>query len=241
MTDAEYQNHVDALISLKLDKPKRLKREAARCWFEITSGQCLFDREEREVQELRGVSKAELVELYSAWLAAASPDDPKRARQRRKLAIHVHAAAAEPTAPGPDAAATATAATGDQIAPAAAGDVDDCDASGRSGMSGATDDEDGSGVDAGGSTTDDASMRGSDEDEEVEEDDADDASDAIRPPAAARCCGGAATTAPSPRRCPANAGAPTHFTEPPASALRGREITDVAAFKQRLSLYPALV
>ncbi|KAK9803974.1 hypothetical protein WJX72_009535 [[Myrmecia] bisecta] len=84
MDDAAFHKQVEELAKDKLEKPKRLRQEAAREWKEIDEGMLMFDRREREVDALRQLTKADLVDFYKAFVVEAAT--------RRKLSVHVRGA-----------------------------------------------------------------------------------------------------------------------------------------------------
>ncbi|MCP4489108.1 MAG: hypothetical protein GY820_17615, partial [Gammaproteobacteria bacterium] len=82
MEEAELEEHRQALITRKLDRPRRLSSLAGLYWGEIQSQQYHFDRENVEVEELKGVTKGELLQYFDARLSKGAP-------KRRKLCVRV--------------------------------------------------------------------------------------------------------------------------------------------------------
>ncbi|KAK9462938.1 Metalloenzyme, LuxS/M16 peptidase-like protein [Lipomyces oligophaga] len=73
LTDEEYQKHVQSLIAKKLEKPKNLGEETGRYWGRILSGFYDFDRNERDVEVLSNITKAQVVDLYYKYIHPSSP------------------------------------------------------------------------------------------------------------------------------------------------------------------------
>ena len=61
---------VEELAKAKLEKPKRLKEQAAKEWREIDDGTLVFRRPEAEVASLRQLTKADLAAFFVVSLAA---------------------------------------------------------------------------------------------------------------------------------------------------------------------------
>lgn len=77
MQECEFEKHKDALKTKKLEKPKKMKAQAARYWSEISSKQYMFERDEIEAQELSGIKKDELIDFYKQYFHLEAP---KRAK-----------------------------------------------------------------------------------------------------------------------------------------------------------------
>ncbi|PIK49484.1 putative insulin-degrading enzyme isoform X5 [Apostichopus japonicus] len=82
MTDEDYQKNVAALAMKRSEKPKRLASEAIRHWTEISSRQYNFERDEIEVENLKSITKGDLIDFYEKLLDASSPG-------RHKIAVYV--------------------------------------------------------------------------------------------------------------------------------------------------------
>lgn len=82
MTEEEFQKHISALSTKRLEKPKKLGSQFAQYWSEIFSQQYNFDRDNIEVNFLKSVSKEDLMKFYKDTI---SHDAPKR----HKLSVHV--------------------------------------------------------------------------------------------------------------------------------------------------------
>ncbi|CAD7703211.1 unnamed protein product [Ostreobium quekettii] len=85
MDCATYEKEVEELSKAKLEKPKRLSELASRYWHEIVDGTYLFDRQEREVGELRGLTKEDFIEFFKSMVHSK--------QGQRKLSVHVVGAA----------------------------------------------------------------------------------------------------------------------------------------------------
>ena len=64
MTDEEFKTHVEALALTKLEEPKKMTKQCEIYWNEIISHQYHFDRENDEVEELRKLTKADLIQFF---------------------------------------------------------------------------------------------------------------------------------------------------------------------------------
>ncbi|ORX55207.1 hypothetical protein DM01DRAFT_1335502 [Hesseltinella vesiculosa] len=82
MSDTEYKAQVQSLISKKLEKDKNLGQEGGKYWAHIYSGYYEFDQVDKDVQELKIVSKDSLLEFMDHYIMPASP-------HVRKLSVHV--------------------------------------------------------------------------------------------------------------------------------------------------------
>ncbi|GFT52795.1 insulin-degrading enzyme [Nephila pilipes] len=84
LTDEEFQNHVQSLALLRLEKPKKLAVQCAKYWLEISSRQYNFNRESVEVACLSTITKDELYSFFKELIAYDAP-------KRKKLSVHVRA------------------------------------------------------------------------------------------------------------------------------------------------------
>ncbi|PVD29637.1 hypothetical protein C0Q70_08892 [Pomacea canaliculata] len=86
LTPAEFQKHISALATRRLEQPKRLSVQNAKFWSEIMSQQYNFDRVNSyynvEVAYLRTLTKNDLFKFYKEMIAHDAP-------KRRKLSVHV--------------------------------------------------------------------------------------------------------------------------------------------------------
>merc|ERR1711874_480143 len=69
--ETEFQQHVEALASKRLEKPKKLSVRNGRFWSEILSQHYNFDRDSVEVEFLRKVKKSDLVMFYNTYIRAS--------------------------------------------------------------------------------------------------------------------------------------------------------------------------
>ena len=81
MEEKEFLTQVEALATKRLEKPKKLSVRNGRFWSEILSQHYNFDRDNVEVGVLRGLTKEDIIQFYSTFVA----DSPTR----RKLSCHV--------------------------------------------------------------------------------------------------------------------------------------------------------
>ncbi|CAN6454673.1 unnamed protein product [Victoria cruziana] len=78
----EFENNVNALIEMKLEKHKNLRDESLFYWLEIEDGTFIFDRKEAEVAALRKLTRNDLIEFFDTYVRVRSP-------QRKKLSVQV--------------------------------------------------------------------------------------------------------------------------------------------------------
>lgn len=82
MSQEEFDRHREALASRKLEKPKRMATRTYMYWSEISSKQFNFDRVDVEVEELRRLTKQDILDFYDQHVKQDGP-------LRRKLSSHV--------------------------------------------------------------------------------------------------------------------------------------------------------
>ena len=88
MEEKEFNEQVQSLIAVKSEKLKNLSEEAKRYWKEIDEGTLHFKRQDLEVEELKKLTKQDLLEFSKSQFDANSKD-------RRKLSIRVISTKAE--------------------------------------------------------------------------------------------------------------------------------------------------
>merc|ERR1712228_604451 len=81
MEDEEFKQHVEALATKRLEKPKKLSVRNGRYWSEILSQHYNFDRDEIEVALLRSLSKEDIIKFYNEHIS--------NFETRKKLSCHV--------------------------------------------------------------------------------------------------------------------------------------------------------
>merc|ERR1711990_296416 len=64
MKDSEFQQHVSALATLRLEKPKTLWERYERFWSEIIQETYQFDKDEVEVALLRQLTRSDIETFY---------------------------------------------------------------------------------------------------------------------------------------------------------------------------------
>ncbi|VDH94622.1 Hypothetical predicted protein [Mytilus galloprovincialis] len=64
MTDEAFQKHLKALVSKRMEKPKKISGQNSRYWSEILSQQYNFDRETVEVEFLKTVKKEDVFSFF---------------------------------------------------------------------------------------------------------------------------------------------------------------------------------
>eukprot|EP00088_Acartia_fossae_P015149 TRINITY_DN1823_c0_g1_i7.p1 TRINITY_DN1823_c0_g1~~TRINITY_DN1823_c0_g1_i7.p1 ORF type:complete len:175 (-),score=48.64 TRINITY_DN1823_c0_g1_i7:151-675(-) len=82
MSEEEFKSHQEALAAKRLEKPKKLSSKNGKFWAEILSEHLHFDRDNIEVEELRKLTKDDILNFYTEHIAPSG-------EQRRKLACHV--------------------------------------------------------------------------------------------------------------------------------------------------------
>ena len=83
MTDDEFQTHVQALVTTKLEEPKKMSKQGDIYWNEISSHQYHFEREQNEVNEIKKLTKLELSEFFNTYICVDS-------KTRRKLSTYIY-------------------------------------------------------------------------------------------------------------------------------------------------------
>ena len=81
MGEPEFNSHVEALATKRLEKPKQLVARNSRYWSEIQGQHYNFNRDEVEVAVLRRITKEDLLNFYRTFV--------KRSSTRRKLSSQV--------------------------------------------------------------------------------------------------------------------------------------------------------
>ncbi|MCO5550503.1 hypothetical protein L7F22_003990, partial [Adiantum nelumboides] len=68
----EFENYVEALIEFKLESDHHLTEETDRLWLQITEKRYLFDIHKEEAEELRSMTKIDIMNWYNSYLAPTS-------------------------------------------------------------------------------------------------------------------------------------------------------------------------
>lgn len=82
MSADEFERNKTALADKRLEKPKQLSARTAKLWSEIVTQLFNFDRDQIEVDELRKVTKEDLLAFHRKFFSHQS-------KERRKLSSHV--------------------------------------------------------------------------------------------------------------------------------------------------------
>ncbi|XP_020576431.1 nardilysin-like [Phalaenopsis equestris] len=82
LDDETFQNHKNSLIANKLEKDPSLSYETGRYWSQIVDRRYQFDMPEQEAEELKAISKSDLINWYNTYFAPSSP-------KCRRLGIHL--------------------------------------------------------------------------------------------------------------------------------------------------------
>ncbi|KAL2535059.1 Zinc-metallopeptidase [Abeliophyllum distichum] len=86
MSSDEFKSNVNALIDMKLEKPKNLREESGLYWREISDGTLKFDRRECEVAELKQLNQKELIDFFHEYIKVGIP-------QKKGLSVRVYGSA----------------------------------------------------------------------------------------------------------------------------------------------------
>lgn len=103
--DSEFKHYVEALIEAKLERDHSLVEETDRYWVEIVEHRYLFDINRLEAEELKSISKGDVLEWYKTFLCSKSP-------RIRKLSVCVWGANARAQR---DTKSVATGVTGESV------------------------------------------------------------------------------------------------------------------------------
>ncbi|KAL5964343.1 Insulin-degrading enzyme [Taenia solium] len=90
MPVSEFNAHIESVVALLLERPKKMSQQATRYWSQILKQRYDFDRFEREAEIIRTINKDHVLAFYNTYIKVAS-------EARRKLAIYVIAEGAPPT------------------------------------------------------------------------------------------------------------------------------------------------
>ncbi|KAH9525028.1 hypothetical protein Btru_000137 [Bulinus truncatus] len=82
LSDEEFNKHVMALSTKRLEKPKKLVQQNNKYWSEIISNYYNFERDKIEVDFLQTLTKDDLVKFYKNKIALNAPE-------RHKLSVHI--------------------------------------------------------------------------------------------------------------------------------------------------------
>lgn len=63
LSEKEFHTHVEALAVKRLEKPKTIMQQASKYWMEIYIRQYNFNRDKVEVEELRKLTKNDLIQF----------------------------------------------------------------------------------------------------------------------------------------------------------------------------------
>ncbi|RMJ03581.1 hypothetical protein CDV36_014893 [Fusarium kuroshium] len=84
MSDAEFEGHKRSLVIRRLEKPRNLDEESSRHWSQITSEYYDFECAQRDAEQVKKLTKSEMVEFFDKYFDPASSE-------RARLSIHLHA------------------------------------------------------------------------------------------------------------------------------------------------------
>ncbi|KAG0487975.1 hypothetical protein HPP92_006786 [Vanilla planifolia] len=82
LDDETFENHKNCLIAAKLEKDPSLSYETGRYWTQIVDGRYLFGMPKLEAEELKTITKVDVMDWYKTYLRTESS-------KCRQLAIHV--------------------------------------------------------------------------------------------------------------------------------------------------------
>ncbi|GMR59756.1 hypothetical protein PMAYCL1PPCAC_29951 [Pristionchus mayeri] len=83
MSAEEFAKNVEACVHQLEEKPKTLGQRFARFWAQVDSRMYDFDKYEKEIAELKTITKEELIAFFEKKIAPGAPE-------RRKLCIYIH-------------------------------------------------------------------------------------------------------------------------------------------------------
>ncbi|KAL2694046.1 hypothetical protein Neosp_000616 [[Neocosmospora] mangrovei] len=84
MSDTEFEGHKRSLVIRRLEKLRNLDQESSRHWSQITSEYYDFELAQRDAEQVKKLTKPEMVEFFNKYFDPASSD-------RARLSIHLHA------------------------------------------------------------------------------------------------------------------------------------------------------
>ncbi|KAH7107595.1 Metalloenzyme, LuxS/M16 peptidase-like protein [Auriculariales sp. MPI-PUGE-AT-0066] len=82
MSEADFDKQKKGLITKKLEKTKSLSEEGNRIWGAISSGYQDFTRREIDAENVRKLTRADMLKFYAEYFMPTSP-------KRRKLSVHL--------------------------------------------------------------------------------------------------------------------------------------------------------
>ncbi|XP_043723576.1 nardilysin-like isoform X2 [Telopea speciosissima] len=82
LDDESFENHRSGLIAKKLEKDPSLTYETNHLWGQIVDKRYLFDMSEKEAEELRSITKNDVIDWFNEYFRPSSP-------KCRRLAVHV--------------------------------------------------------------------------------------------------------------------------------------------------------
>lgn len=99
MSEEDFKSNVDAVVKERTQRLARLSQETMQHWAEIVTRRYHFERLRESLEALRTVTKEEILDFFSEYLAAGAP-------QRRKLSLRILGTSATQAAPSEEAEAT---------------------------------------------------------------------------------------------------------------------------------------
>ena len=72
MNEEEFETNKRGLIAKRLEKPKKLAGRAGKYWSEIVSQQYNFNRDEIETEDLRKITKDNILEFFDTYIDSKS-------------------------------------------------------------------------------------------------------------------------------------------------------------------------
>ncbi|ORX53679.1 hypothetical protein DM01DRAFT_1336212 [Hesseltinella vesiculosa] len=82
MTDTEFQSQIDSLIAVKTERHQNMNQEGGKYWSAIDSQYFEFDDIEKDVAELKTITKESFQDFYRKFIHPASP-------QFKKFSVHL--------------------------------------------------------------------------------------------------------------------------------------------------------
>ena len=72
MKEEEFETNKHGLIAKRMEKPKKLSGRAGKYWSEIVSQQYNFNRDEVETDDLRNITKDNIIEFFDTYIDSKS-------------------------------------------------------------------------------------------------------------------------------------------------------------------------
>ncbi|KAI8074834.1 Metalloenzyme, LuxS/M16 peptidase-like protein [Gongronella butleri] len=115
MSDDEFKSQVDSLVAVKTERHQNMAQEGSKYWSAIESQYFEFDDVEKDVEELKSITKQSMIDFYAKYIHPQSPEF-------RKFSMHLQSQV-PPSATAAAANAETTASANNDDAPTIASDA----------------------------------------------------------------------------------------------------------------------